>query len=938
MLALFLNPGFLFIAGALVSVPIIIHLINRMRFKRIRWAAMEFLIKAQKRTRRRLIIEQLILLALRCFLIALVGLLVSRFIGCGESNLTGKPNLHLVLLDDTLSMQDQWKHEGANKNAFDVAKVDMLEKKIAKGLSLSKTNDRLMIVPLSKIKDSEFKPKSYERLGDKQKLDETKRDITELQPSMMHVSMLEGIKYAKRIIGDNIENPVTLHVIGDLRQPDWGGSDGEKVKKELLDLVKDHRDNVKVRIIDTVHPQRAAAQGGYPPSRDSVGIVDVRPSTRIAGKNMPVMFTVSVHNFSGKYVEAMLVARDETTGKDMREVNYNPQNPIKLPPATTTNVTFLHRFAPEIKGNESHFAHLSLRLTNLQLGQLDNDGLLGDNIRHTVVEVREKVPILVIDGEGAKGREEGKDSFHVAHGLISVPGASYQVVYGHELAGGNPAKALERSDLHQYPTIFMLNVPKLTPKQLTNLENYVRDGGGVAFYMGPLVDTDFYNKSLYKGGKGIFPAPLRSTYFPKPGDPDLPEQPGDTYQLLIRDEKFGDPKRTPIFGAVFEEPKQRELLRNLPIKRYFQVHRSAWKPDPDRVKELATLPNDASTAAYVETVVNIRDGDTLKAIRANEKLAKYLGPLNQHLDGIFDLVRPGNVAKAYHLANLIDDLLKDKGMRQGKELTADLSEFWANSDAHVQALLVELRGLREQVNYGDPFVLTNNYKKGKVVAVLSTAGKDWNSWAGGSPATILFPAFIWEMQNYLSSPGSEGNLAVGSTVDVELDAEQFKGSQLKMVRWFLKPSNEAPSERVPLGEQFQREAGGQLVFTLTKNLTPGLYVSELIDETVGAKPIATYGHAFNVETMHEGQLKRVGSDELDKDLIAKSDGAIRLVGPNTPDGDLVGRVEDFSESPWLFLIFLIILVVEQALAVHLSFHMKNNEDALPGAGSTARAV
>src|SRR5436305_5669590 len=106
MLALFLNPGFLFIAGALISVPIIIHLINRMRFKRIRWAAMEFLLKAQKRTRRRLIIEQLLLLALRCFLVGLVGLLVSRFIGCGDAALGGNSNLHLVLLADTLSMQD----------------------------------------------------------------------------------------------------------------------------------------------------------------------------------------------------------------------------------------------------------------------------------------------------------------------------------------------------------------------------------------------------------------------------------------------------------------------------------------------------------------------------------------------------------------------------------------------------------------------------------------------------------------------------------------------------------------------------------------------------------------------------------------------------------------------------------------------------------------
>src|ERR1017187_10860197 len=101
MLALFfLNPGFLLIAAALISVPIIIHLINRMRFKRIRWAAMEFLLKAAKRTRRRLIIEQLILLALRCLLVALVGLLVMRFVGFSFADVGSKPAMHVVLLDD----------------------------------------------------------------------------------------------------------------------------------------------------------------------------------------------------------------------------------------------------------------------------------------------------------------------------------------------------------------------------------------------------------------------------------------------------------------------------------------------------------------------------------------------------------------------------------------------------------------------------------------------------------------------------------------------------------------------------------------------------------------------------------------------------------------------------------------------------------------------
>src|SRR5438874_10693835 len=107
MTEIFLNPWFMVAAGALVLAPIIIHLINRMRFKRIRWAAMEFLLKSQKRNRRRLIIEQLILLALRILLVLLAGLLLARFLGAAR---LFKPQntLHVVILVDRLSMGDHW--------------------------------------------------------------------------------------------------------------------------------------------------------------------------------------------------------------------------------------------------------------------------------------------------------------------------------------------------------------------------------------------------------------------------------------------------------------------------------------------------------------------------------------------------------------------------------------------------------------------------------------------------------------------------------------------------------------------------------------------------------------------------------------------------------------------------------------------------------------
>ena len=58
-------------AGA-ASVPIVIHLLNRNRYRVVTWAAMRFLLAAQKKNARKLRIEQLLLLAVRVMVVALL--------------------------------------------------------------------------------------------------------------------------------------------------------------------------------------------------------------------------------------------------------------------------------------------------------------------------------------------------------------------------------------------------------------------------------------------------------------------------------------------------------------------------------------------------------------------------------------------------------------------------------------------------------------------------------------------------------------------------------------------------------------------------------------------------------------------------------------------------------------------------------------------------
>lgn len=76
----FVSP-WLFAAGAAcVSIPIIIHLLNRRRFRQRPWAAMQFLIAAYRRNVRRLKLQRLLLLLLRCLAILLIAAGIAQFI------------------------------------------------------------------------------------------------------------------------------------------------------------------------------------------------------------------------------------------------------------------------------------------------------------------------------------------------------------------------------------------------------------------------------------------------------------------------------------------------------------------------------------------------------------------------------------------------------------------------------------------------------------------------------------------------------------------------------------------------------------------------------------------------------------------------------------------------------------------------------------------
>ncbi|MHA3772362.1 BatA domain-containing protein [Verrucomicrobiota bacterium sgz303538] len=102
----YLQPWMLWALPA-VLLPIIIHLLNRLRYKTVHWAAMIFLLKANRAATRRAKIRQYLLLACRCLVVlfliwAMARPLVGGWIGATAG---GAPEAVLILLDRSASME-----------------------------------------------------------------------------------------------------------------------------------------------------------------------------------------------------------------------------------------------------------------------------------------------------------------------------------------------------------------------------------------------------------------------------------------------------------------------------------------------------------------------------------------------------------------------------------------------------------------------------------------------------------------------------------------------------------------------------------------------------------------------------------------------------------------------------------------------------------------
>lgn len=160
----FLNPTLAWAGLLCVMIPVIIHLLMRRRRRPVPWAAMRFIIEAYRRQRRRMNLEQFLLLAARCLLVALVALAVGKPVigAAGAMGPRGPRTVHL-LIDNSLAAAttppERQESDLDRLKASAIAAIDELD--AARG-------DRVCVIAVGSPADAVVLPPSSELAAAKQ--------------------------------------------------------------------------------------------------------------------------------------------------------------------------------------------------------------------------------------------------------------------------------------------------------------------------------------------------------------------------------------------------------------------------------------------------------------------------------------------------------------------------------------------------------------------------------------------------------------------------------------------------------------------------------------------------------------------------------------------------------------------------------------------------
>lgn len=454
------SPAMLFGLGA-ASIPIIIHLLHKRRYKETSWAAMRFLMEAARKQSRRLRWEQLLVLLVRCLAIGLLAAAFSRpFFESAFSSVAGRDPRHVVVVfDNSFSMAHQ---------LGSTTRLERGKAAVRQLISGSLSGDGYSLVCLAPGRQVELISPTFRK-------ESLLSELDLIEPTERSIDLAGTLSTLETILREFPQpREKEILIVSDFQQQDWDLSATEKsvVESRLAQIAGE---NVGFTFLD---------MGGGDIGNLAVTGINITPQPVLVGQESTV--AVTLRSFGGRPLSGVSVELQI----DERTI---ATRPLEDERGEETEISFVHTW--ETAGEQ--------RIT----ARLVTDQLETDNARYQVVTVRDSVRVLLVEGRPA-GSPREQSSYYLKTALETVR----HPVTGEPLFDVTISDVLGMNDLPlaRFEVLALCNLAGLGDTQMLRIRRHLSTGKGLLLIHGDLTEPELWNPQLNRLTEGLWPTELNA--------------------------------------------------------------------------------------------------------------------------------------------------------------------------------------------------------------------------------------------------------------------------------------------------------------------------------------------------------------------------------------------------------------------------------------------
>ncbi len=456
-----------------VSIPIIIHILNRRQARMVDWGAMQFLESSLASRNRRILIEDIILMVIRCALLAALAFALARpFLTAGRllPGAGGDAQDLAIVIDGSLSMT--LRADGASNFQRAVDDAHQLIRSCRAGDAVS----LVLAGPVAQ-------PIIPAPISDLQGIHET---LDKLAPAGGSMRVLEALNTAMETLSAGTNPAKQIVLITDGQSVGWDLS--AQKRWEFLAEAAGAMPTRPVVIVRTLEAPR---------KWHNVSMSALNFSRAVIGADRPVKITATVANTGEGSIhpEAVELAIDGET-VERRTVGV-------IAGGASGSVVFDHQFDSP-----------GLRVISARIAC--DDDLPGDNEMARVVNVLGTLPVLIVEGASSTDPLEGDADF--LYLAMALPDENVKT--GSPLIAPTVVSAADIASVKRfadYAVVVLADVPRLPGHVAKALADFADKDGGLLIAPGEKADRNFYNKWLGPDGKRLAGGRLARVHTAVPG-------------------------------------------------------------------------------------------------------------------------------------------------------------------------------------------------------------------------------------------------------------------------------------------------------------------------------------------------------------------------------------------------------------------------------------